>query len=294
MDNCRSTTLRLQKLLLILPLASFLVFLYSLWLLESSATSSTLGVIPYYSQGDELLLSPSSHPFSTQIKQKPCTMHTCFDFAKCEGTFKIYIYPSAHNAKVSSNYAKILKSVLRSRFHTKDPKKACLLLPSFDFLDRDRLSKDYQKSLKKKLWSLSHWNNCKNHLIFNLHSGTYPDYKDILDIDTGKAILVKASVSSESFMTNFDISLPLFSNVHPVSATGHLPSTEDIFPSRRKFRVSFKGKRYLTGIGSETRNVFYKLHNGRDTILLTTCKHGKKWREIQDERSSKDNELYER
>ena len=52
--------------------------------------------------------------------------------------------------------------------------------------------------------------------------------------------------------------------------------------------------RYLHGIGSETRNSLYHLHNGKDVVLVTTCKHGKNWRELQDERCEEDNEEYDR
>jgi glucuronyl/N-acetylglucosaminyl transferase EXT1 len=48
------------------------------------------------------------------------------------------------------------------------------------------------------------------------------------------------------------------------------------------------------GIGSETRNSLHHLHNGDDTVLLTTCKHGKNWKQLQDERCDDDNKLFDR
>lgn len=43
------------------------------------------------------------------------------------------------------------------------------------------------------------WNDGQNHVIFNLYSGTYPDYKEDLGFQTGKAILAKASTSVKQY-----------------------------------------------------------------------------------------------
>lgn len=286
---------KIKNIVHLLTFAFGLVLFQFVWL-RYSGKNSTFQNIHYYNQKDEVLLVTRRH---LQLQNpgnhnKPCTMLTCFDFTKCLGEFKVYVYPIKEETKVSLSFAKILKAIFRSQYYTDDPKQACLFVPSLDPLDRDKLSVDYQSFLEKTLNALPFWNDGKNHIIFNLFSGTYPDYKDILDIDIGKAILVKASVSSESFRRNFDISLPLFSKIHPLSGAGYLPRSTNIFPFNRKYWVSFKGKRYLKGIGSETRSAFYKIHNGRDIILLTTCRHGKHWRENQDQRCAKDNELFER
>jgi hypothetical protein len=54
------------------------------------------------------------------------------------------------------------------------------------------------------------------------------------------------------------------------------------------FCVCWTGKRYVHGMGSETRNSLYHLHNGREAAVLTTCKHGKNWRDMQDDRYVQD------
>jgi glucuronyl/N-acetylglucosaminyl transferase EXT1 len=61
------------------------------------------------------------------------------------------------------------------------------------------------------------------------------------------------------------------------------------------FNVLFcQGKRYTYGIGSETRNALFHLHNGRDVVAVTTCKHGKSWRETKDDRCDADQAEFDR
>lgn len=224
-----------------------------------------------------------------------CTMETCFDRTKCLNDFKVYVYPIQAGEKISPLYGKILKVLRESRFYTDDPKKACLFIPSVDTLDRDNLSEDYVHELPSKVLSLPHWNGGTNHVIFNLFSGTWPDYSEDLRLDTGKAILAKASISTDFHRPRFDVSFPLFLKSHPQKGNAiDAPSSCAVFPLNRKYKLGFKGKRYLSGIGSESRNSFYHIHNGKDIVLLTTCKHGKNWRKNMDERCEKDNEEYDK
>ncbi len=66
------------------------------------------------------------------------------------------------------------------------------------------------------------------------------------------------------------------------------------FPGKDRYLLVFKGKRYVHGIGSEARNSLFHLHNGKDVVMLTTCKHGKSWKQLQDDRCSEDNLEYEK
>uniref|UniRef100_A0A3B3DNX2 Exostosin glycosyltransferase 1a n=1 Tax=Oryzias melastigma TaxID=30732 RepID=A0A3B3DNX2_ORYME len=224
-----------------------------------------------------------------------CRMESCFDFSLCEKNgFKVYVYPQQKGEKLSESYQNILSSIEGSRFYTPDPAQACLFVLSLDTLDRDQLSPQYVHNLKAKIQSLPLWNEGRNHIIFNLYSGTWPDYTEDLGFDIGFAMLAKASISTENFRPNFDVSIPLFSKDHPRTGGDRGFLKHNTIPPYRKYMLVFKGKRYLTGIGSDTRNALYHVHNSEDVVLLTTCKHGKDWQKHKDARCDKDNAEYDK
>uniref|UniRef100_A0A8C1GFF9 Exostosin glycosyltransferase 1b n=1 Tax=Cyprinus carpio TaxID=7962 RepID=A0A8C1GFF9_CYPCA len=232
---------------------------------------------------------------SSVYKGKRCRMQSCFDFSLCQRNgFKVYVYPQQKGEKISESYQNILSTIEGSRFYTSDPGQACLFVLSLDTLDRDQLSPQYVHNLKTKVQSLPLWNNGRNHLIFNLYSGTWPDYTEDLGFDIGQAMLAKASISTENFRPNFDVSIPLFSKDHPRTGGDRGYLKYNTIPPFRKYMLVFKGKRYLTGIGSDTRNALYHVHNAEDVVLLTTCKHGKDWQKHKDARCDKDNAEYDK
>ncbi|XP_016337984.1 exostosin-1 [Sinocyclocheilus anshuiensis] len=225
-------------------------------------------------------------------KSRRCRMETCFDFQRCERGFKIYVYPPQKGEAPSESYQKILAAIEESRFYTTDPNEACLFVLSIDTLDRDQLSSQYVHNVRARIQSLPLWYEGRNHLIFNLYSGTWPDYTEELGFDIGQAMLAKASTDMDNFRPRFDVSIPLFSKDHPQKGGSKGYLNLNNVPPLRKYLLVFKGKRYLTGIGSETRNALYHIHNGDDIILLTTCKHGKDWEKHKDARCDRDNEEY--
>lgn len=235
------------------------------------------------------------------INFNACTMETCFDFTKCYDDFLVYVYPSESTNSlgaappVSANYQKILTAITESRYYTSDPEKACLFVLAIDTLDRDSLSEDVVRNVPQRLQRLPYWNNGKNHVIFNLYSGTWPSYLELgLGFDPGLAILAKASMSAQIMRHGFDVSIPLFHKHFPLRS-GHTGMvTANNFPANKKHLLAFKGKRYVHGIGSETRNSLFHLHNGRDIVMVTTCRHGKSWKELQDGRCDDDNREYDR
>ncbi|XP_076349903.1 exostosin-1b-like isoform X2 [Tachypleus tridentatus] len=222
-----------------------------------------------------------------------CDMDTCFDFSRCVGDFKVFVYPIQD--RISPVYQNILNVIQESRFYTDDPGQACLFILSLDTLDRDHLSPDYVKNMQIKLGQQAkYWNNGKNHLLFNLYSGTWPDYAEDLGFYVGQAMIAKASFSLSKFRPQFDISIPLFPKNHPKKGGERGTLTSNNFPVRKRYILVFKGKRYVHGIGSETRNSLYHLHNNKDIILVTTCRHGKSWKQMKDERCEADNKDFDR
>ncbi|NXO74389.1 EXT1C protein, partial [Phainopepla nitens] len=247
--------------------------------------------------GDPSLLSPRERraPPLSVSGAGGCRMETCFDFSRCERHgFKVFTYPQERGQRVSESYGKILRSIERSRYHTPNPEEACLFVLSIDTLDRDHLSGQFVRDVDEKIRGFPLWNGGRNHLIFNLYSGTWPSYSGELGFDSGQAMLAKASFDSRSFRPGFDVSIPLFSKEHPQRGGDGGWLRRGSLPPRKKYLLVFKGKRYLTGIGSGTRNALHHIHNGKDIISLTTCKHGKDWQKHKDTRCDKDNVDYER
>uniref|UniRef100_A0A8C3JYA9 Exostosin GT47 domain-containing protein n=1 Tax=Calidris pygmaea TaxID=425635 RepID=A0A8C3JYA9_9CHAR len=249
------------------------------------------------SDGDPSLPSPRERRAArlSVYKNSRCRMETCFDFSRCEKNgFKVFTYPQERDQPLSESYSKILTSIERSRYYTPNPEEACLFILSIDTLDRDHLSGQYVRNVDEKIRGFPLWNGGRNHLIFNLYSGTWPNYTEDLGFDIGQAILAKASFYTENFRPGFDISIPLFSKDHPQRGGERGWLSQDSIPPKKKYLLVFKGKRYLTGIGSGTRNALHHIHNGKDIVSLTTCKHGKDWEKHKDTRCDKDNVDYEK
>jgi len=228
--------------------------------------------------------------------ERYCRLSTCFDLSRCRHGFTVHIHPSPEAAPfISYKYSEILKALRSSRYYTDDPERACIFVLGIDTLDRDRLSTEYVPNIRSKIESLRWWRGGVNHVVFNQYSGTWPDYnEDGLGFNVGRSMLAKASTSRLFYRPGFDISFPLFHREHRFYGGEPGALTNSQASPIRRFLLSFKGKRYLVGIGSETRNSLYHIHNGEDIILLTTCKHGKGWKNVEDQRCETDNLEYER
>lgn len=231
-----------------------------------------------------------------------CNMSNCFDYSKCRhpGPMRVSIVPSKfpyeetiNETLVESNliHQKILQIVKESKHYEPNLDKACIFILKDDTLDRDPLSQSFRPELVDIISKDSSYG--MNHLVFNLYSGTWPDYRedDFAGLRFGAAIMAKASTSVMHHRRGFDISLPLFLYQHPDSDSDL--NELDVSKARdRNLFLIFKGKRYIYGSGGDTRNSVYHIDNHRDIIMLTTCRHGKKWRESTDVRCSEDDSRY--
>ena len=217
----------------------------------------------------------------------------CFDFDKCKNGFSLYVHPDIEGMPVSPVYKNILNLLRSSLYHTDDPNEACISILSLDTHDRDILSANYIKNMNSKLKKLPNWNNGQNHLVIVFFSGTWPDYLDTVSFHLGKAMIARASTSLQGIRKGYDISIPLIPKDYPIKSPPIPEKEVALLPLHRKYLMSFKGKRYLFGIGSMSRNSLYLIRN-KKFVLLTTCRHGKGWEKYKDERCDTDNEEYDR
>ncbi|KAK5978743.1 Multiple exostose [Trichostrongylus colubriformis] len=223
-----------------------------------------------------------------------CAMHSCFDYTKCTSKLKVFVYPDIDDLPPSEVYRKILTAIRESKYFVSDPKDACLFIVSVDTIDRDKISENYVREVDRYISSLpvEVWNKGMNHIIFNLYHGTFPDYSDHnLGFNTMKAMIARASPSLQNYRFDYDISFPLFHKEHPLRSS----LEQDVaFKTTDQYIVSFKGKRYVYGIGSETRDSLHHLHNGETVAMVTTCRHNNDWKAHQDARCESDNEVYDK
>ncbi|XP_013193612.1 exostosin-2 [Amyelois transitella] len=155
------------------------------------------------------------------VRASNCTYWDCFDVYRCgkggHEKITIYIYPlkeyQTENGTPLSQFSRefyiILDTIKHSKYYTSNPDEACLLVPSIDTLNQQKFS---SKHISQALQTLEHWNNGENHLIFNMLSGSPPNFETVLDLNTGKAIIAGAGFNTWSFRHGFDISIPVYSS----------------------------------------------------------------------------------
>ncbi|CAH0552853.1 unnamed protein product [Brassicogethes aeneus] len=168
----------------------------------------------------------------TKPRNVHCTHWNCFNIYKCGHSafdrISVYVYPLKKYVDedgvpatelMSKEYYQLLEAVINSKYYTANPNKACILIPSIDTLNQGRLRSNLTS---KALNSLPHWNGGENHLIFNLISGSSPDFAPVVELDIGNALLAGAGFDTYSFREGFDIPLPLYSPVAHLGKVDHI------------------------------------------------------------------------
>ncbi|XP_047990302.1 exostosin-2 [Leguminivora glycinivorella] len=206
---------------------------------------------------------------TAQPRDANCTYWECFNVYRCgrggHNKITIYIYPRTdfHTpegpiSKFSREFYVILDTIRHSKYYTANPEEACLLIPSIDTLNqRSFLS----KHVSQAFYSLSHWNNGENHLIFNMLPGSAPNYETVLDLKTGKAIIAGAGFDTWSFRYGFDVAIPVYS---PLAA--HIDGTQ---PDDKKSLILSTQLNIPRDYLSILQNI---ASSSNDLILLDRCK----------------------
>ncbi|XP_050441609.1 exostosin-2 isoform X2 [Adelges cooleyi] len=150
-----------------------------------------------------------------------CSFHDCFNIYRCghklNGDFKVYIYPASKyvdsdgipvGGKMSREYYSILSAIVNSHYYTDHPEEACVFVSSIDTLNQNRFR---VKETSQALAMLPYWNDGENHIILNMVPGAAPNYKTIVDLSIGKAMVAGAGFDTWTYRTSFDISIGIYS-----------------------------------------------------------------------------------
>lgn len=168
--------------------------------------------------------SPSVKLLSAAKAAEPrystCNYYNCFDVYKCgqaDRRITVYIYPIFRyedergvliSTPMSQEFVEILETVYNSPYYSPDSSNACIFMPSLDLLNQNTLR---LKETSQVLASLPYWNGGMNHLLFNMLPGSVPDYKEVLEVPFGQAMVAGAGFSLWTFRRTHDLSIPVFS-----------------------------------------------------------------------------------
>ncbi|XP_015584930.1 exostosin-2 [Cephus cinctus] len=159
-----------------------------------------------------------------------CSHFNCFNVYRCGSggnQLLVYVYPPKNyidslnrplTSQMTREFHQILHTIISSKFYTPNPREACIYIPSIDTLNQNRLR---VQEVSQALRTLEFWDKGENHLIFNMIPGSVPDYNPMLDVPIGEAMIAGAGMSSLTYRSGFDISLPVYSpltaNLNPGS-----------------------------------------------------------------------------
>ncbi|XP_054271182.1 exostosin-2 [Macrosteles quadrilineatus] len=163
----------------------------------------------------------TKRPLISGSRNYRCSYYDCFNVYRCgrkgADQISVYVYPfrkyvdesgSSVGPQMSKEYFTILKTIVKSKYYTPDPEEACILVPSIDTLNQNRLR---LKEISQALGLLPYWYGGENHLIWNMIPGSPPEYNTVVDLSLGNALVAGAGFDSWTYRVGFDISLPVYS-----------------------------------------------------------------------------------
>ncbi|KAJ7287996.1 hypothetical protein O6H91_12G059600 [Diphasiastrum complanatum] len=182
-----------------------------------------------------------------------CSMDACFNYSRCENANELLIY----SYDLPSPPVRYFSRIRESKWHTSDPDKACLF---FVFLDAPGPWPPHPKELP-------FWNGGLNHvlIIFADKWSQKGPFQDSI----GFASVLASDIHETTYRPGFDISIPLPANYH-------INELQKVKPFDRQYLLAFRGLRYLgyRGEGTLRSHVSFRtMHNGKDVIVATSCKH---------------------
>ncbi|KAM5247127.1 exostosin-like 1 isoform 2-T2 [Ctenodactylus gundi] len=131
-----------------------------------------------------------------------CNWGACFHTSKCKSDgLKVFVHWTAGPASETHLHRRVLASLEGSRYHTRSPSEACLLL----------LLLSHDTSAEECSLVPPHWNGGRNHLVLSLQPAPCSRAAQL-----GQAMVAEASPTVDTFRPGFDVSLPLLPEAHPL------------------------------------------------------------------------------
>lgn len=200
--------------------------------------------VPWYAE-DRVWHYPAGFPL--------CSMDVCFNYSKCENMDELKVFTYDLPSPPIRNFYQIKES----KYWTDDPEKACLL---FVFIDTS-------SPWPKRPRDLPYWNGGLNHVLITF--GDRWERKGPAADSIGNASIMATISYETTHRPGFDISIPLPGKVD----CSQFQSTSIL---QRKYFATFRGTRYLGEKGEgvfRSHASFRGLHNGKDVVVATTCRH---------------------
>lgn len=228
------------------------------------------------------LLAVSPVTSMNAVDAADCTIGSCWksalDRAGCtEEAFTVHAYgdPAEHRNN-SKEYRMLHSALVASKWATRDPTKACVLVPPIDTLCLYNGCDPVD--VGRRLTMLPHWDGGRRHVLFNVGD------RRQRSMEVGRAALAESSVGAtrRSHRAGFDITFPLSFYRCGSPTFAHLERFADApstfvtalqFP-KRSYLLTFKGARYAEADELPhlaVRSKIRGLHNGRDVIIATYC-----------------------